>query len=464
MRQLLVNDLKSLYKNSYFRKGAIFFIGGIVTNILFYLYRVLMGRMLGPELFGELIAIISLILILTVLVTSIQITVARFSAVFEVKEDFDSASDSSREGIKKIKELYRYLNKAIFLVSLVLIILTLIFAKTLKNFLRLSSINNIYFLAGIVVGTLFLGVGRGILHGLKNFSQFTLSSVVESAARVVFAVGLVALGFKMVGALTGFLLAIILSYLLTLYFVGDILAGNNKRQETGDKQRENREKPGAREIWKYALYNFLVFGFLSILLNIDKILVKHYFPDFETGVYSAFSTLGQAIFIAISLIAGIMFPIVVSKHAQKENYIPALKIAILVSFSIIILISLIFFLFSKEMLFLFFGRGYLAGAAFLGYYGLVMGLLGFVYLFSCFFTASNKFKFLFFLLAGSILEILLITIWHGSFWQVILMVLLSFIFSFIGVGVLIILEIQSFFGSLSRVRPSNNGSKTQIIK
>jgi len=80
-----INELKSLYQKSYFKGGVIFFIGGIVTNILNYFYRVIMGRMLGPEFFGELVAIISLILILIVPSTSVQMAAARFSAVFEAK-------------------------------------------------------------------------------------------------------------------------------------------------------------------------------------------------------------------------------------------------------------------------------------------------------------------------------------------------------------------------------------------
>ena len=54
---------QELFKNKLFRGGSVFFIGGVIANVLNYFYRILMGRMLGPELFGELIAIISLILI-----------------------------------------------------------------------------------------------------------------------------------------------------------------------------------------------------------------------------------------------------------------------------------------------------------------------------------------------------------------------------------------------------------------
>jgi len=132
--------------------GVIFFIGGAVANILNYIYRIVMGRMLGPEAFGELIALISLILILAVPSAPVVTAAARFSAVYQAK-DFS----------QKLKSLFGYLTKVLSLVSLGIIILVLIFTSSLQEFLKLSSPSNLYFLAGIVVIMLIAGVSKGIL-------------------------------------------------------------------------------------------------------------------------------------------------------------------------------------------------------------------------------------------------------------------------------------------------------------
>lgn len=445
MALVLMNKLKSLYQDIYFKKGAFFFISGIVANILYYFYRVVMGKMLGPELFGELVAIISLVLILTVPSASVQLAAARFSTIFEAKGPSYSVKDLSPNGVNKIRDFFRYLTQVISLISLGLIICAFIFARVLQNFLKLSSPNYIYFLIGIVAVMLISGASKGILQGLERFSQLAISIMVESVGKVGFAVVLVILGFKMTGALGGFLISLILSYLLTIYFLRDVIAKSNPsplptasgRYGAG-KQRETRdERQETREIWKYIFNSCLVFVFLNVLINIDKILVKHYFSSFEAGIFSAFSTLGQAIFVAVSLLATIMFPLVVSKQAQKEDCSKELKIISLISLILVILVSLIFFLFSKELLLLFFGNRYLAGASFLGYYGLAMGILGFIFLLSYFLIALNKFKFLYILAAGTVLEILLISIWHSSFSQVILMILLSSMFTLLWLGFLI---------------------------
>ncbi|PIS34961.1 MAG: hypothetical protein COT36_04800 [Parcubacteria group bacterium CG08_land_8_20_14_0_20_38_56] len=411
----------SWYKNSIFLGGTIFFIGGIIANILNYLYRILMGRMLGPELFGELIAMLSLVFILTVPSAPVSVAAARFSAVFQ-----------ARCLTLRVKHLFGYLTKVFGLISLFLMVLVVIFAAPLQNFLNLSSKIYVYYLAGIVAVMLIAGISKGILQGLKRFSQLSFIFVLESAGRIGLAVILVILGFKIVGALGGFLISLILGYFLSLYFLKDI---TSSQDVISDSQKE---------IWQYMLWSFLAFLLLNILLNADKILVKHYFPALEAGVFAAFTTLGQAVFLGISLFAGIIFPIVAHNQVKKKDYFHSLKIVSSISLLMVGLASLVFFFFSREFILLFFGNQYLAGTPFLVYYSLIMGACGFIFLFSYFFMALNKFQFLYILAGGSILEILLITIWHGSFFQVISMFSAALIFTLFGMGFLILLEKRKF--------------------
>jgi O-antigen/teichoic acid export membrane protein len=101
---------------------------------------------------------------------------------------------------------------------------------------------------------------------------------------------------------------------------------------------------------------------------------------------------------------------------------------------------LISFLFSRELLLIFFSQKYLEGAPFLGYYSIAMTILGFVFLLSYFFMGLNKFKFLSILATGSILEILLISLFHQNFFQIISMFSLVLSITLIGIGILIFLE------------------------
>ncbi|MCH7759433.1 oligosaccharide flippase family protein, partial [Patescibacteria group bacterium] len=395
------------FKHSIFKGGLIFFIGGVITNILNYFYRILMGRMLGPESFGELMAVISLLFILVVPSAPLQTVSARFSAISQ-----------AQESLAKLKQFFKYLTKIMVLVGLGLIIVTIIFAQSIQNFLNLSSINYIYFLSGITVIMLIAGVSKGTLQGIKRFTQLSITTVIESVVRVVLAVVLVILGFKISGALIGFLISLIIGYLLTVYFLRDVISEPKKDSEIIKKPGKRINK---KEIWQYVLKSFLVFLFLNILLNIDIILVKHYFTGFEAGIYSALSTVARIVFLLISLLAGILFPVVAFKQEKNQNYFHLLKIAVLIGLAISFFVCLILFLFSSQFIGLFFGAEYIEGSSLLGYYSLAMALFGFIFLLSYFFMALNKFKFLYILAIGSVMEVSLISIWHQNFAQIISM-------------------------------------------
>jgi len=425
--------ISDLLRNSIYKGGIIFFIGGVITNILNYFYRILMGRMLGPELFGELIVTISLVLILAVPSAPLQTAAARFSAIYQ-----------AQDSLKSIKQVFRYLTKIMSIIGLGLIILTLVFASQIQSFLNLSSINYVYFLAGISIVMLVAGITKGILQGLKKFSHLSAAFVLESVGRIILAVILVFLGYKVAGALAGFLVSLILGYFLTIYFLKDIIKKPSSHQNELEVGHE------IKEVWQYVLLSFLGFLFLNILLNIDIILVKHYFSSFNAGIYSALATLGRIVFLLISLLAGIIFPVVVFKQEKNQNYFHSLKKAMFISLLIGGFICLFFFLFSEQFILLFFGSEYLDGTLSLGYYSLAMTLFGFIFLLSYFFMALNKFKFLYVLAIGSILEVVLIILWHESFLQIISMFSIAFTFTLVGLGFLIFLQKRALLYNIKK--------------
>ena len=319
--------------------------------------------------------------------------------------------------------------------SCALIFITLIFHGVIQDFLQLSEQNSLYLVAAIVGATFFASFAKGILLGLKRFAALSSVLVLESSARLGIAVALVGAGFLVSGALAGFLIPLVIGYAITVYFLRSFLFGNKASTSTTELAMQEK-----REIWRYIFFSFLAFLFLNILLNIDVILVKHYFPAFDAGIYAGFATLGRGIFIAVSLCAGILFPIVASQHSQRKNYIRSLQIALVGSLGVAGMGAVLLFAFPNQFMDIFFGPQYSAGAEFLGFYGVVMGIFGFVYLLSYFFMALNQFRFLYILGAGSILEVLFISHAHESFSQTITMFLAALVLVFAGMLVLALAE------------------------
>ena len=402
---------KYFLKNYFLPNGiTIFFIFGALANALNYFYRILMARTLGPESFGEFTVLISLLLILTAPSAPLQIVTARFYAVLK-REKYQ----------EKVIWLFKYLNKVVFFFVGGLFFLIIIFGRGIQNYLNLSSINYVYFLGLITSVTLILGITRGILQGLRKFFHLSFNPLAESALRVILGWTFVALGFKLSGALAGFLIALIFAYFLAIYYLKDVFT---KKQKNNFQLRI--EKKEQKEIWRYILYSLLAFFFLNILLNIDIVLVKHYFSPFSAGIYSGPVTFGRAIFVLNALLVGMMFPIVVSKRAKNENCFHSLKIPCL--FSLFSTASILLVTVILPKILLVFGREYVEYHKFFIYYGLLMGIYSFIFILSYFFMAINKFKFLYILALGGILEVLLISFWHDNFSQVLLGIFASFLF------------------------------------
>ena len=130
LSQLFANLLQ---KNTVVGGGFIFFVGGIVANALNYAYRLAMGRMLGPEFFGELTALLSLVFIVAVPSDPFYSAAARFSAIFHTQATPE-----------KVRVLFAYFMRVMGIASCALIFITLIFHGVIQDFLQLSEQNSLY--------------------------------------------------------------------------------------------------------------------------------------------------------------------------------------------------------------------------------------------------------------------------------------------------------------------------------
>ncbi|MDX1607674.1 MAG: oligosaccharide flippase family protein [Candidatus Spechtbacterales bacterium] len=389
--------IKSLWANRVIRGGSALYIGGILVNVFNYFYRVAMGRMMSPADFGEVIALISLIMILTVPSTPLHSAGVRFTSEFKAKGQ-----------LSKIKSLIVRLTGFVTLIVSVFAVLAIILAEPLQQFLSISSLPVFYvFVISIALLTIS-SVNRGVLPGLERFKKTAAMITVEGAVKFFAAVLLVSAGFQIVGALSAVVISVAILIAMSFYYLKDILKVKGDGHFSVDSK-----------VLAYMFFAFLSFLFLNIILNSDVILVKRYFSADDAGLYSAISTVGRIVFIAGTALGGIMFPIVRRKKDTGENYFKPFAITVALILAITILASAFLFLFPEFTMQLLFGGKYLEGASILGYYGVAMGLIAVIFISSSFFLAVDKFSYLYGLFAASMLQLVLIKFWHASFLDVI---------------------------------------------
>jgi O-antigen/teichoic acid export membrane protein len=411
-----------LFANTTFRGSVLFFLGGIAANAFNYIYRVAMGRMLDPAEFGEIIALVSLFLIFAVPASPLQTVGAKVSAQL--------ASSLQLGGVRA------FFFRATFLLgvaALLVMALGVLLAPFLIEFLHISSPFALFWAWGAVAFLLISSISRGVLQGLERFSHTAVLVSVEGAVKMGAAVLFVGMGWGVAGAAGGLFVSALSAYILSLIFLRDIFI----RQNGG----EGTIKDGhlAREIF----LAFLVFFFLNVLLNVDVVLVKHYFSPEDAGVYSALATLGRIVFLMGTILAGVFFPLVVRSQASGKNVFRPFMYVGGISVGIAVFNAIIFALFPQFFLQLFFGEAYLAGVPYVGYYSILMVLMAAVFLSSYFFMALGRFSFLWILFAGSIAEIIMIQAWHADSMQVLGAITLSLTGTLVGMAFFLLRNYRS---------------------
>src|ERR1039458_7827861 len=66
---------------------SVLFVGSSAAAVLFFLFHVLMGRLMGPVDYAELVALIGLLNVLNVPAGVMQLTMARYVAEYVQRED-----------------------------------------------------------------------------------------------------------------------------------------------------------------------------------------------------------------------------------------------------------------------------------------------------------------------------------------------------------------------------------------
>lgn len=388
---------KKILKNPIISGSLVLFIGSMFASFGSYLYHLLMGRMLGPVRYGELESIISILYLLTIIISTLILVVTRVTAKLKGKEN-----------LAGISSVFFYFTRKFLVWGGALSLFLIIISPLVVSFLRLSSVFPLILASlGFFVG-LMMAISRGVLQGLLKFKEFSLSSLVENGLKVPIAVLLVILGFKVNGAVFALLLAALAAYLLTLFYLRFLNLNAGQKPNLGKRD--------------FISFAFPVFFFnlsFTSLFTLDTILVKHFFSAHDAGLYASLAVLGKIIYFGSSPIPMVLFPMVVEHHSRGKKYHHLL----FTSFILVLLICsglvLTYFLVPKLMVLLLFGKEYLEIVPLLGWMGVFIALYSLGYLLTNFFLSIEKTKTVIFPLIASLMQIILVILFHQSLFQVV---------------------------------------------
>jgi hypothetical protein len=267
--------------------AILLFSTGLVaaTNLL---YNIFIARMLGASGFGHASALYTLLMLVTAVTLSFQIVTSKFIA------------RSSEVAVQA--QIYSNLLRRAWQVGVGVAIVVAAGSALLKSYLNLPAQHDLLLLAVAAGIYIPLGVQRGRMQGIYHFGGLAINVIVEVVVKFSAALLFLHYGWGVTGVMAAVMLSIVAAYLV------------------GEPSAEFRVKPESLKIAPLGegVQAILYFVGQVVLSNLDILLVKHFFPGPEAGIYAALALVGRVVFMLSWSVVSSMFPVSASNtHPQS---------------------------------------------------------------------------------------------------------------------------------------------------
>ncbi len=303
----LFSCLQGLLVRPGLRQGLVMFAATSLANVLDYAYNVAMGRLLTADGYGVLVALQAALQIVAVSLVVVRTVTARYAAEFLAT--------------KQLAQAGAFLRGALRTVALWGVAASLLFGALSGPFarlLRIPTLSPVLVMAAALLPLMIKPVVGGALQGWQRFTALGIFQVAHAAFRLILGVLLVKLGLDAVGALAALPLGTLGTVLLGLALLGGIVW-----QRTGDAHRVT-----LTDLTRYT--GATVVGLISFaaLVNMDALIVKHYFSPLEAGHYSMAVTLGKIVIFLPAAFAVVLFPKSAERHVQHRDSSRLLRLSL----------------------------------------------------------------------------------------------------------------------------------------
>jgi len=405
--------MNKILKHPLFSGSIIMFGGGMAANVINYIYHLLMGRILGPIDYGSLASIYSLIYVVAIVPISTSFAIVKF---------ISQAKDKKERGY-----IYWVLKKFVFWVAVATSLVLLIISPCVAQYLKIDEFASVVMIAPMTFLLLMILTNQAAMQGLLRFIGVVGPGFSSALGKLLFGLFFVALGFSVNGAVFGILLALIVTYFLSVWLRGNLF--------------DEKAKAGSFSIQKFLHYAFPVLIqalAFTAFFTVDVLLAKHFLPAFEAGIYAALSTLGKVIYFAAQPITAAMFPIVIGKKSRGEAYRGIFFVSFLLTVLISILAVSLYWLFPSLAIGILYGKDYLTAAPSLVWMGLFIGVYTANYILVNFLLSIERTKIVYLPLAIAVIQVVGINIWHSGIMDIITVSLVSMLILFVGLSLYMI--------------------------
>lgn len=398
------------------------FLGITLSSFLAFILNIYIARNLSYSDYGIFASIMSLITLLAMPSSSISAVIIRFATTFFSK------NEEARAGA-----FYKKSFKYLLVFSLVFNIVFLLLFPLISDFLKINELGLIV-LTSISVSLFYMAtLNMAFLQSLFKFKLLGILYSFAGIGKLFGGVILIIMGLKVYGALLATFIFSLIDYVLSFFPLKKVISKAGKDVDVG-----------RGEFLYYAIPTSIAIFSLSSFISTDVILVKHFFSASEAGFYGGLSLIGKVVFYFTGPIPMAMFPLIVKRHTNKENFNNLFYMALIIVLIPSILITAFYFIFPQFTIKVFLGgEGYLAVTPYLGIFGIFLTIYSINNVFINFFLSIKKTLVSLIVLFFALLQIGLIYTYHDNFYQIIYVSIISSIL-LLGSLVLYYLKLYGF--------------------
>jgi len=269
----------------------------MITQIVFlasgYIIHFGLGRYLGPELYGTFGLVLSFVSIYQVLMHS-----GTTNAVSKYVAENEKLAGSIKNKALKFQGFF----------SLIVAAFMIVVAPSIANLLKDATLANYIRFTAIFVPVFALySVYMGLLNGTRAFGKQAKISIIHSITKVLVVFILVFLGFKIYGAISGYLVAVIVALIVAYRYWKP-----KESKASGDFK--------AVKIIKFAAPVILFSVIFTLIMSLDLFFVKAILKEkVQTGFYTSAAALSKVPYFIFLALSDTLFPSIAKSTSDKGS-------------------------------------------------------------------------------------------------------------------------------------------------
>ena len=360
---------------SFVKSSFLILIIANFANVAQYASQLILGRYLKVVDYGIFNAVNSLSLVVVPFVAVIPFIVSKYLIRYQDNLDLRNIL------LQKIKSVVLYLNLFIFGVLFLL-------ANHIRLFLKIDSFTPIYIFIALIFLNVIYTLYDSILQGLRMYIIHSMQSTALVLFRLLLILVLVVyLSHSYNAALLSQVFATIIVLAFIYFFTRKITRLTNKKIHI--------PRGIYKEMFHYSIPVAITYGILIIISYMDIPLVKHYFEEYQAGIYSSASIIGKIGFFLPTVLLHAFFPEVMNNDKLGKSSIPLLAFMLGITFLICSSYVLVVFFFKEVMITLLFGEKYLLAGEYLTRMTIFMSIVGVITVLFNFFLAKEVYHYLY---------------------------------------------------------------------